>query len=127
MAGHHATDPIRETVGHTSAQTLIDDEGKIKHVEMTRLILGGNLIGGVAHARDLVYVSPLIRHYFTDEKILETWRIAEAGGIDTMAAWPSPRMLGLWETWRGQRGGKIQWLGHTGCDTGQPAFELCND
>ena len=26
--------------------------GKIRHVEMSRLILGGNLIAGVAHARD---------------------------------------------------------------------------
>jgi hypothetical protein len=69
--------------------------GKIGHVEMTRLILGGNLIGGVAHARDLMYVSPLVRHDFTDEKILDTWQIAEAGGTDTMAAWPSSRMLGL--------------------------------
>jgi hypothetical protein len=101
--------------------------GKIKHVEMTRLILGGNLIGGVAHARDLMYVSPLVRHYFTDEKILETWQIAESKGIDTMAAWPSSRMLGLWQTYRRERGGKIQWLGHTGCDKPYNSIKKCID
>jgi hypothetical protein len=93
---------------------------------MTRLILGGNLIGGVAHARDLMYVSPLVRHYFTDDKILETWQTAEASGIDTMAAWPSPRMLELWQTYR-KRGGAIQWLGHTGCEKPYDGIKRCID
>jgi hypothetical protein len=39
------------------------------YVNVSRLILGGNLIGGQAHSRDLIYVSNLIRNYFTDEKI----------------------------------------------------------
>jgi hypothetical protein len=72
-----------------------------------------------------MYVSPLVRHYFTEEKILETWRIAEASGIDTMAAWPSSRMLELWETYRRQRGGKIQWLGHTGCERPYDGIKTC--
>lgn len=101
--------------------------GKIRHVTMSRLILGGNLIGGVAHARDLRYVSPLVRHYFTDEKILETWQLAERHGINTMSAWPSPRTLGLLKRYRQERGGKIQWLGHTNCAKGYPGIKSCID
>ena len=51
--------------------------GKIGHVSMSRLICGGNLITGSAHGRDLLYVSRLLRSYFTDEKIMETWSICE--------------------------------------------------
>ena len=32
--------------------------GKIKHLEVSRIIPGGNLVAGFAHARDLIYVSP---------------------------------------------------------------------
>ncbi|MCL2348114.1 MAG: hypothetical protein FWC50_07605, partial [Planctomycetaceae bacterium] len=32
---------------------------KIGNVEISRMILGGNLIGGWAHSRDLIYVSDL--------------------------------------------------------------------
>jgi len=35
--------------------------GKIGNVEISRIICGGNLIGGFAHSRDLIYVSPLRR------------------------------------------------------------------
>ncbi|MCK5467803.1 MAG: DoxX family membrane protein, partial [Cyclobacteriaceae bacterium] len=40
-------------------------KGKIKHVEMSRIIPGGNLVAGFAHARDLIYVSKMIKNYFT--------------------------------------------------------------
>ena len=60
--------------------------GRIGNVKISRLILGGNLIGDAAHSRDLIYTSQLIRNYFTDEKILETWQIAEEAGINTMSA-----------------------------------------
>ncbi len=58
--------------------------GKIGNLEISRLICGGNLISGFAHSRDLVYVSSLFRHYFTDEKIVETFEICEANGINTL-------------------------------------------
>jgi len=37
--------------------------GKIKHVEMSRIMPGGNLIAGFAHARDLIYMSDMIKNY----------------------------------------------------------------
>ena len=36
--------------------------GQIGDLKLSRLFLGGNLIGGWAHARDLIYVSKLVRH-----------------------------------------------------------------
>jgi hypothetical protein len=57
--------------------------GKIGNLRISRLICGGNLISGFAHSRDLIYVSPLIKHYFTDEKVIETLQIAEENGINS--------------------------------------------
>ena len=88
-------------------------QGSIGKTKISRLVLGGNLIGGVGHSRDLKYVSELINHYFTDEKILDTWELAEECGINAMSAWPSPRLLGLLDRYRTERGGRIQWIGHT--------------
>ncbi len=59
-------------------------KGKIGDLEMTRLILGSNLISGYAHARDLVYAGDLFRAYNTEEKIHETFSIAEQAGINTI-------------------------------------------
>ena len=67
--------------------------GKIGKVEISRLICGGNLIGGWAHSRDLMYVSELLKHYFTDEKIMETWALCEEQGINTMVAFFADEQL----------------------------------
>lgn len=82
-------------------------KGKIKNLEISRVICGGNLIGGWAHSRDLIYVSPLIKAYHTDEKILETFRLAEKRGINTALTNPvSNRVI---NTYR-KEGGKMQWI-----------------
>jgi hypothetical protein len=99
--------------------------GRICNVKISRLILGGNLIGGAAHSRDLTYVSELIRNYFTDEKIMETWQIAEESGINTMSAWSSQQMLRVFNRYKKERGGKIQWLGHTNFN--KNAIKTCID
>ena len=59
-------------------------KGKIGNLEMSRLIFGSNLIGGYAHARDLIYMPRLFREYNTEGKVFETLFIAEQAGIDTM-------------------------------------------
>ena len=46
--------------------------GKIGGQEFSRLFMGGNLIGGYSHSRDLGYVSTLMRRYNSDVKIRET-------------------------------------------------------
>ncbi len=59
-------------------------KGKLGKLEATRLILGCNLIGGWAHARDLIYASSLFKAYNTDRKVFETIELAERAGITMM-------------------------------------------
>jgi hypothetical protein len=91
--------------------------GKIGDLEISRLICGGNLISGYAHSRDLIYVSPLLKHYFTDEKIMDTWEICEAHGINTCVIFSGdPAAVKLFGRYRKERGGKMKWLAQTGAD-----------
>lgn len=87
--------------------------GKISNVKISRLICGGNLIGGVAHSRDLIYVSSMIKNYFTEEKIIETWQLCEESGINTaIFSNHDAREKGinvLAKYWN-ERGGQIQWI-----------------
>jgi len=81
--------------------------GKIKGLEISRVIGGGNLMGGWAHSRDLIYVSPLVKAYHTDEKILETFRLAEQRGINTFLTNPvSSRLVNAHR----KAGGKLLWI-----------------
>jgi len=82
-------------------------KGKIKNLEISRVICGGNLIGGWAHSRDLIYVSPLVKAYHTDEKIFETFRLAEQRGVNAVLTNPvSDRVINAY--WKS--GGKIKWI-----------------
>ena len=58
--------------------------GKIGDVKISRMLLGGNLVSGYMHARDLKYVGRLFRAYVTEEKIFETFALAEQHGINTV-------------------------------------------
>jgi uncharacterized membrane protein YphA (DoxX/SURF4 family) len=59
-------------------------KGKIGDHEISRLVMGGNLIGGWAHSRDLLYVSSLFKAYNTEQRVFDTLRLAEAAGINTI-------------------------------------------
>lgn len=84
--------------------------GKIGKVAVSRLICGGNLISGYAHSRDLIYVSSLLKHYFDDARIMDTWARCEAHGINTMVATPSDaHAVDVYRRYRA-RGGKIQYI-----------------
>jgi len=96
---------------HVAGQKL--PMGRIGNVRISRVICGGNLINGYAHSRDLIYVSDLLRHYFTDEKIMETWRICEENGINTCVLSNDDndqRGIEVLRKYRKERGGKIQWI-----------------
>jgi hypothetical protein len=72
---------------HTNWGKLTDlkkpmSKATIKGVEFSRLIMGGNLVGGWAHARDLMYVSELVKAYHTRDKIIATFKMGEACGIN---------------------------------------------
>jgi len=84
--------------------------GRIGKLEITRLILGGNLLGRYTHARDLSFVLKLIERYNTDEKILQTLALAEASGINTVSVHVNPSTRRLLKEHRERRGGKLQWI-----------------
>ena len=58
--------------------------GMIGNVKFSRMMLGGNLVAGYMHNRDLLYVPQLFRAYMTEEKIFETFKVAEENGINTV-------------------------------------------
>ncbi len=58
--------------------------GTVGNLQMTRLILGCNLIGGWAHSRDLLYVPSLFKAYNTERKVFETIELAEKAGVTMM-------------------------------------------
>ena len=59
-------------------------KGKIGNHEISRMVLGGNLIGGWSHSRDLLYVSELFKAYNSEKKIYETLILSENAGINTI-------------------------------------------
>ena len=84
-------------------------KGKIGNYEISRIIAGGNLISGYAHSRDLIYVSHLVQTYFTDEKVIETFKLCEACGINTMIVRVDVNTLRILEKYR-KRDGKMHWI-----------------
>lgn len=69
-------------------------KGKLGKFEISRLVMGGNLIGGWAHSRDLIYVPALSMAYNSEQKIFETLMLAEKAGINTInIGWPSNPVL----------------------------------
>ena len=86
--------------------------GKIGDWELSRMILGGNLIGGWAHARDLIYVSKLVKAYHHQEKVFETFRLAEACGITTILT--NPLLCETINEYWKSGGGKIQFVSDCG-------------
>jgi hypothetical protein len=81
---------------------------KIKDVPISRIILGGNLLSGWAHSRDLIYVSQLVKAYHQKDKIFATLLLAEECGINTLLTNPILCSL-IDEYWK--RGiGKIQFI-----------------
>jgi hypothetical protein len=82
--------------------------GKIKNLTVSRLFCGGNLIGGWAHSRDLLYVNTLVKAYHDDRRVFDTLEIAEEHGINTILTNPvSDRVINAY--WK-ERGGRIQWI-----------------
>jgi len=77
------------TVKIAQALSLDELDAKVPHarlgpLELSRVLLGGNLMNGFAHARDLMYVSSLVKAYHTVDKVLETLWIAEQCGMNAL-------------------------------------------
>lgn len=84
-------------------------KGKIGNLEVSRVLLGGNLLTHYTHSRDLRYVYNLTAKYNTAEKILETLAVAEENGINTLSIHVVPAALNTLKKHR-ERGGKMQWI-----------------
>ena len=95
--------------------------GKFGKYEISRLIIGGNLISGSAHAGELLYQSALMTHYFTTEKILETWTLAEQNGINTTLMRADPHIMEHYQKFTRERGGKLNWIAQSAPEQGDPA------
>lgn len=80
--------------------------GKLGTFNMSRLIMGCNLISGYAHARDLKYANTLFKAYNTDQKVIETFHLAEMAGIN--ATFMVNRNFYLFEKYRKLYGGRMK-------------------
>ena len=79
-------------------------KGKIGKHEISRLIAGGNLIGGWAHSRDLIYVPELFKAYNTEQKVYQTLQLAELAGINTInIGFPSNPLLAKYKKITGSK------------------------
>lgn len=94
--------------------------GTIGAASISRVLLGGNLIAGYMHSRDLKYVNNLFRAYATDGKILDTLELAERCGINTVFETGAEFVA----RYNRERGGTMQFIPHIEVRTGQPRAEL---
>jgi uncharacterized membrane protein YphA (DoxX/SURF4 family) len=83
-------------------------KGTLGKLKISRVILGGNLIGGYSHSRDLIYGPQLFKAYNTDRKVFETLELAERAGINTFCA--DPNELPLFSKYREVNSSKMQTL-----------------
>lgn len=97
--------------------------GQIGKLKVTRLFAGGNLISGFAHSRDLIYVSSLLRNYFTDDKVMETFEICEEMGINTAILRLDEHCIRIMNRYWNNRGGKLQWIAQVKMKSDDPTSE----
>lgn len=117
LLSHMKTHKVDAMSGASAKRVDVAELGELKgpmpramigKLELSRMFLGGNLIGGWAHSRDLIYVSDLVCAYHTDRKVFETFHLAECCGMNTILT--NPRLCRvITDYWR-KEGGKIQFI-----------------
>jgi uncharacterized membrane protein YphA (DoxX/SURF4 family) len=90
----------------------MDTYGKIGNMKLSRMILGGNLMGGWAHARDLIYVDKLVKAYHTDWRVFRTFHMAEQCGVNAILT--NPALMRVINDYWKKEGGKIQFISDCG-------------
>ncbi|MBN2814597.1 MAG: DoxX family protein [Bacteroidales bacterium] len=79
-------------------------KGQIGDHQLSRLVMGGNLIGGWAHSRDLLYVPSLFKAYNTEKKVYETLMLGEEAGINSInIGFPSNELLAKYKKLTGSK------------------------
>lgn len=97
--------------------------GRIGNVKISRVLCGGNLISGFAHSRDLIYVSSLLRQYFSDDKVMETFEVCEEVGINTAILRLDEHCIRIINKYWNDRGGKLQWIAQVKMPSSDPLSE----
>jgi len=87
-------------------------KGKLGKHEISRLVAGGNLMGGWSHARDLRYASELFTAYNTEKKVFETLMLCEQAGVDSINI--AFRYGGLMAKYKKLTGSKIKVITQVG-------------
>jgi uncharacterized membrane protein YphA (DoxX/SURF4 family) len=90
----------------------LDKYGQIGNLKLSRMFLGGNLIGGWAHARDLIYVDKLVKAYHSDWRVFRTFRMAEQCGMNAILCNPQLGRV-INDYWK-REGGRIQYISDCG-------------
>ncbi len=105
-AGAARAEETKAPAAQPAPQPLLPT-GKLGEFNVTRLILGGNLLTRYQHGRDLRYINKLVKSYNTDAKVRETIELAEASGINTLSVNVTPSVMLTLGDHR-KNGGKIQ-------------------
>ena len=115
-------DGVSSATLKTYAFSSLDDlkgqvpKGKIGDFELSRLIMGGNLIGGWAHSRDLIYVSKLVKAYHTDERVMMTLQLGERCGINAVLT--NPQLSRIVNKYRHETGSNLNFISDCGVSAG---------
>jgi hypothetical protein len=83
-------------------------KGMLGTMESSKLILGGNLLSGYVHSRDLIYVSSLVLNYHQKDRIFRTLMLAEQSGVDTLLS--NPVVMPLMEEYWKEGYGNIKFI-----------------
>lgn len=94
--------------------------GTIGKTKISRLMLGGNLVSGYLHSRDLHYVDELFHAYVTEAKMMETLALAEACGINTLFETGAHYV----ELYNKKHNGHMQFIPHIKVDRDQSEADL---
>ncbi len=110
----------RETQDTSKEPVTGLQHGKLGGRGISRMIIGGNLISGSAHAGDLLYQSALMTRYFNSEKIWETWQLAERNGINTTLMRCDPHIIEHYTKYKKEMGGTLNWIAQSAPEQGDP-------
>jgi hypothetical protein len=114
----HMSAPAQESTPKEPVKGL--QRGKFGKYEVSRLVIGGDPVSGIAHAGELVYQADFMKQYFNTQKILETLTLAEQNGINTLLMRADDRIISHYNVYKKERGGTLQWIATSAPEQGDP-------
>jgi uncharacterized membrane protein YphA (DoxX/SURF4 family) len=124
-SGAFAAGPTRSfRVASTSEVKGPMPRGSIGDLSLSRVIMGGNLMAGYAHARDLIYVDTLVKAYHSRDRIYETLSLGERCGLNAIVC--NPILADVMASYR-VRGGRMHFITNCGADNPVPLFQRSVD